>query len=113
MMQAEAMFFDRKLGLRIAGEIKRTYHADVARFLGGELFPAAGYDLSDRVAVLDIPVLVLNGRQDPMDTYMAYVTAKAFKHSTLEFVDRAGHFPWFEQPTQFNADLTAFLNRSE
>jgi hypothetical protein len=28
---------------------------------------------------------------------MAYETSAAFSHSTLLFVDRAGHFPWFDQ----------------
>jgi proline iminopeptidase len=68
----------------------------VGHLLGPEI-TAPGYDLRPRLKAFDRPVLVLNGRQDPMDPRMAYETSAAFSHSTLLFVDRAGHFPWFDQ----------------
>jgi len=58
----------------------------------------------------DRKVLVLNGRQDPMDPRTAYETAHAFSDSTLLFINQADHFPWLEQPKSFADDLQAFLN---
>jgi pimeloyl-ACP methyl ester carboxylesterase len=44
-----------------------------------------------------------------MDPWMAYQTSAAFSHSALLFIDRAGHFPWFDQPKEFDKDLGDFL----
>ena len=44
-----------------------------------------------------------------MDPLMAYETSAVFKNSTLKFVERAGHFPWFEQAKEFDDLLSAFL----
>lgn len=107
-LEAEALFFNRNVGDQLAAELSGAWHSNVGHLLGAEITPP-GYDLRPRFKNLTIPVLVLNGRQDPMDPFMASETSAAFKHSTLKFIDRAGHFPWFEQPTQFDQVLRNFL----
>ena len=107
-LESKGLFFDRKMGDQLAGELSSTWHADVGHLLGPEI-TAPGYDLRSRLKDFDRPVLVLNGRQDPMDPLMAYETSLAFRHSTLRFIDRAGHFPWFDQPKEFDRVLGDFL----
>lgn len=107
-LEAKGLFFDRKLGEQLAGELSSAWHADVGHLLGPEI-TAPGYDLRPKVKSFDGPVLVLNGRQDPMDPLMAYETSAAFRHSTLKFIDRAGHFPWFDQPKEFDTVIGNFL----
>jgi len=107
-LQAKGLFFNRKIGEQLAGELSSAWHADVGRLLGAEI-TAPGYDLRPRLRNFHHPVLVLNGRQDPMDPWMAYETSTAFRHSTLKFTNRAGHFPWFEQPNDFHETLRFFL----
>ena len=107
-LETKALFFDRKIGEQMAGELSSAWHADVGHLLGPEI-TAPGYDQRPRLKTFDRPVLVLNGRQDPMDPLMAYETSAAFRHSTLLFIDRAGHFPWFDQPKEFEKDLGDFL----
>jgi proline iminopeptidase len=107
-LEANGLFFDRKIGEQLAGELSSAWHSDVGHLLGSEI-TAPGYDLRPRLKNFDHPVLVLNGRQDPMDSRMAYETSVAFSHSTLLFVDRAGHFPWFDQPKEFEKNLGEFL----
>jgi proline iminopeptidase len=102
-INAGALFYDRKIGVQIAIQVGNSWHAEIGHLLGNELTPH-GYDLRPRLKDFDRPVLVLNGRQDPMDPLMAYETSAAFKNSTLKFIDQAGHFPWFEQQKQF-ADM--------
>jgi proline iminopeptidase len=108
-LEAKGLFFDRKIGDQLAGELSRAWHADVGHLLGPEI-TAPGYDLRPRLKDFDRPVLVLHGRQDPMDPWMAYQTSAAFRHSTLRFIDRAGHFPWFDQPKEFDKLLEDFLS---
>jgi proline iminopeptidase len=81
-LEAKGLFFDRKIGEQLAGELSSAWHADVGHLLGPEI-TAPGYDLRPRLKSFDHPVLVLNGRQDPMDPRMAYETSRAFSHSTL------------------------------
>lgn len=107
-LEANGLFFDRKIGAQLAGELSRAWHADVGHLLGQEI-TAPGYDLRPRLKDFDRPVFVLHGRQDPMDPWMAYQTSAAFRHSTLHFIDRAGHFPWFDQPKEFDTVLDNFL----
>jgi proline iminopeptidase len=80
-LEAKGLFFDRKVGEQLAGELSSAWHADVGHLLGPEI-TAPGYDLRPRLKKFARPVLVLNGRQDPMDPRMAYETSAAFSHST-------------------------------
>jgi proline iminopeptidase len=107
-INAEALFFDRQVGARVAATMLNAWHSEVGRLLGNEI-SAPGYDLRQRLKEFDRPVLVLNGRQDPMDPLMAYETSASFKNSTLRFIDRAGHMPWFEQQKQFADAIDDFL----
>lgn len=107
-INAMALFFDRQIGVQVAATMGNSWHAEVGRLLGNEI-SAPGYDLRPRLKQFEQPVLVLNGRQDPMDPLMAYETSVAFKHSTLRFIDRAGHMPWFEQQKLFADAIDDFL----
>jgi proline iminopeptidase len=103
-------FFDRNVGTRTAAEFAaHAYrHADVARLLGGDM-TLPGYDLRPVLKGFENPVLILNGRQDPMDPRMAYETHFALKNSTVHFINRSGHFPWTEQPGEFYEIVHSFL----
>ncbi|MGA7158730.1 MAG: alpha/beta hydrolase [Acidobacteriaceae bacterium] len=104
----DALFFNRKLGDQLVPSLVHARHGNVGYLLGTEI-TAPGYNLRSRLKNFEGPVLVLNGRQDPMDPLMAYETSAAFKNSTLEFIDRAGHFPWFERPKEFDDAIDGFL----
>lgn len=111
-LQMEGLFYNRKTGKQLAEEMGNAWHSDVGRLLGSEI-TSPGYDLRARVKDFASPVLVLNGRQDPMDPLMAYKTSASFKHSTLKFIDRAGHFPWFEQPAKVDEAVRQFMDSNK
>jgi proline iminopeptidase len=48
---------------------------------------------------VEIPALILHGRQDPMPEFVALENQKLLKGSRLVWLDRCGHWPWIEQPT--------------
>jgi len=58
---------------------------------------------------LDIPALILHGRQDPMPESVALENQKLLKGSHLVWLDRAGHWPWLEQPEAMEKALLEFL----
>ena len=62
------------------------------------------------IATLDLPVLVVHGRQDPA-ALPAHATevAAGFPRAGLRWVDACGHFPHLEHARVVNAWLAEFL----
>jgi proline iminopeptidase len=58
---------------------------------------------------LDAPVLVLHGKQDPLES--AAEVHSAFPKSRLVEIEGAGHFPWLEQPEVVKRELDGFLKQ--
>ncbi len=67
-------------------------------------------DYRRAIATLDLPVLLIHGRQDPVvaPAHAAEV-ADALARAGLRWVDTCGHFPQIEQAATVNAWLTEFL----
>ena len=87
-------------------------------FTGGErgerfveaLTSIAGYDIHDRLEEVDVPALVVWGRQDrivPAADAPEY--ARLLQNSRLEVFDQSGHLPMAEHPLRFNRVLEGFL----
>lgn len=64
-------------------------------------------DLRAGLEKVKAPVLVLHGRQDPLES--AEEVHETFAGSRLEWIENAGHFPWLEQPERFYGVLGGFL----
>lgn len=68
----------------------------------------AGYRRA--LATLDLPVLLVHGRQDPaVAPDHAAEAVTGFPRATLRWVDACGHFPHLEHPEAVNGWLTEFL----
>lgn len=68
--------------------------------------------LWDALPSLDLPVLIVWGRQDrALSVQMAYRAAQRVPRSELVIYDRCGHLPMYEKADEFNRDLTDFLQR--
>lgn len=64
-------------------------------------------DLREGLEKLAAPVLVIHGKQDPLES--ADEVHASFPGSKLVMIDGAGHFPWLEQPDAFYEALGGFL----
>jgi len=62
---------------------------------------ASHWDVSPRLRTINIPTLILQGRQDPIDLETARVTQVAIPNSKLVILEKCGHFPWIEQKEEF------------
>jgi pimeloyl-ACP methyl ester carboxylesterase len=70
----------------------------------------AGYDILDRLDDVEIPTLVVWGRNDlivPPSDALEY--ARLIPGARLEIFDRCGHLPMAERPVRFNRLLDRFL----
>lgn len=68
------------------------------------------YDLRDELDRLDVPTLMIHGRQDPIPLWTAEETA-ARLHAELVIFDHSGHVPYVEEFDRFRDVLDAFLPR--
>lgn len=67
-------------------------------------------DYRRAITTLDLPMLLVHGRQDPAVSAQHVVDAAAgFPRAVLRWVDRCGHFPHLEHPQAVNAWLAEFL----
>ena len=81
---------------------------------GNYLVPAYEQQEAARIEALrkvDIPTLIIHGRQDPMPESVALANQKLLKGSRLVWLDRCGHWPWIEQPKATEKALLEFLIR--
>jgi proline iminopeptidase len=102
-------FFDRdKAKAFIAGFRADSYHGDTGQMLAADLM-GEGMDLRPVLQKLDVPALVVAGRQDPLDPGMQYELHLALKNSRLVLLDHCGHFAWLEQPEALYAAIRGFL----
>jgi proline iminopeptidase len=105
-------FFDRSKALEMAAQLNPdSIHTDVMGILLKEFLPPDG-DLRPALSSFMRPVLVVTGRQDPLDPGMQYETHLALKNSSLELIPRCGHFPWIEQPERFFTIVSTFLTKT-
>jgi proline iminopeptidase len=103
-------FFDRVKAAEMAAKFNpESIHPEVTKIMIRELMPPDG-DIRPGLRGFTRQVLVVTGRQDPLDPGVQYETHLAFKNSNLELIPRCGHFPWIEQPEEFFRILHEFLN---
>jgi pimeloyl-ACP methyl ester carboxylesterase len=72
-------------------------------------------DASDRLYLAsDLPTLIVWGKRDPILPVSHAHTAHALMpHSRLEIFDRAGHFPFYENPMRFVETVEEFVDTTE
>jgi len=106
-------FYDRnKAKAFIVGFQSNSYHGDTGSMLAADLM-APGMDLRPVLRTLDVPALVIAGRQDPLDPGMQYELHLALKNSRIVLLDRCGHFAWLEQPDALYAEIRGFLGSGQ
>jgi pimeloyl-ACP methyl ester carboxylesterase len=78
--------------------------------LADALASMVGYDTRERLRDIEVPTLIVWGRNDRLvPLRAAYAYQRRIPHARLEILDRAGHIPMLERPREFNALLDAFL----
>jgi proline iminopeptidase len=101
-------FHDRaKAKLLMDAMTEEWFNADVFWPIVSQMTPAT-FNFGEALKKLDAPVLIIHGKQDPLET--AQEVHDTFPGSRLELIDNAGHFPWLEQPERVYALLDAFLS---
>ena len=59
------------------------------------------FDFSKEAYALNIPLRLIHRRQDPVGEGVPVLLNERMKNSKLTFIEKCGHFPWIDQPTEF------------
>jgi proline iminopeptidase len=69
--------------------------------------------LPERCRALDVPTLIVDGTEDIRPRWSVDSLAAALPSVDRVALAGAGHLPWVESPTEFEAAVTAFLSRPD
>jgi proline iminopeptidase len=95
---APGYFFDRKKGLSFKNMItETTANANIQEILfhASKDYTASGLR-GEKLRRFDRPVYIIQGRQDPIGESTVYETKTYLPQAKISFIERCGHFPWFE-----------------
>jgi proline iminopeptidase len=67
------------------------------------------FDLLQRVEQVEIPVLILHGRQDPIPLEASEALARALPDARLVVLEQSGHVPYVEEPETLFREIERFL----
>lgn len=109
---APAMVFDRKKALPL---VERTLSEmrfnPLVNVLLTEGWYEKGYDLRRSLRRVAAPILVVQGRQDPLGEATALQIAETAPNVTVRFIERCGHWAFAERPRELLASVRAFLRK--
>jgi proline iminopeptidase len=67
------------------------------------------FDLLQRVEQVEIPVLILHGRHDPIPLEASEALARALPDARLVVLEHSGHVPYVEEPETLFREIERFL----
>lgn len=70
------------------------------------------FDLLQRVEQVEIPVLILHGRHDPIPLEASEALAGALPDTRLVVLDHSGHVPFVEEPETLFREIERFLEEA-
>ena len=72
----------------------------------------AGYDLTDKLALVEAPTLVVHGAHDAIPLASSSLIASALPHGELVVLDESAHVPYVEGEAAFFTAVREFLQRT-
>jgi proline iminopeptidase len=70
---------------------------------------AIKFDCAEGLKKLDVPVLIIQGKEDIVDISIAEKAHKVFKKSSLVILDKCGHYGWLDQPADYFNAINKYL----
>jgi proline iminopeptidase len=101
------VFERRNALLMIENLTPESFNPFVAELMLMDL--ARNYNVQAAMSGFKQPVLIVQGRQDPIGEPTANQTKQTLAQAGLEFIEKCGHFPWVEQHEKFFSIIRDFL----
>ncbi len=100
-------FYDTLKLSRLKIKLPQNYfqRSEIFQYIGPELF---AIDITTKLDRIISPTLIIYGDQEPAVRISAPVFNKGIPRSQLSIIKKSGHFPFIEQPEQFNKTVEEF-----
>ena len=111
--KAEETFFDPKMATKelVDNIFEATTNRNKAIRIIATAKSAVRHNLADKLAEIQVPVLLIWGKQDKVTPpFVAEKFLDLLPNATLKWVDKCGHAPMMEHPSEFNKHLRSFIN---
>ncbi|MCI0691189.1 alpha/beta hydrolase [candidate division KSB1 bacterium] len=107
---APAMVFDRKHAYALVEQTLKTdaFNPAVNLVMSQQWF-AKPYDFKAPLRQLKAPVLIVQGRQDPIGEITAYQIQQTIPNAKLQFVEQCGHWAFVEHEQEFLQIVRDFM----
>lgn len=82
------------------------------REIMSKLYLQPDFNIYPKLKELKVPTLIITGKQDINPVSVAQDIHNAIPNSELVVIDKSGHFPYIEQPSQFFGAINEFLKKN-
>jgi proline iminopeptidase len=109
LYELRPFFFDQKKAVEFA---RRPREGEVATPVSQYIIPdlfRRNFDLRSGAKAIRANALIIQGRHDAMPESFVIEMQNSIPRARLSFIEKAGHFPWIEQPAAFSAVLRDYL----
>ena len=105
---ASAYLYDKKYVQKLAKRLAFGGYPQITSLVYKDLFKN-NFDCREQLKNFLKPVLIIQGRQDPTGDGVAYEARQALKNSSLVFINKSGHYSWWEQGEQYKSAVEKFI----
>lgn len=104
-------FYDRSKISALDLEFPSNYHEATGMLYKGLGKDLQSYDFYEEIKAFSFPVLVVVGSADNIPIAALERIAENVQHSKLIVFEKSGHFPFIEEPENFNQTILDFLKQ--
>ena len=105
---ASAYLYDKKYVPELAQRLAFGGYPKITSLVYKDLFKI-NFDCREPLKDFTKPVLIIQGRQDPTGDGVAYEVHSVLKNSSLVFINKSGHYSWWEQSEQYKSEVEKFI----
>ena len=105
---ASAYLYDKKYVPALAERLSFGGNAQITGLVYKDLFKI-GLDFKETLKNFIKPVLIIQGRQDITGDGVAYEAHMTLKNSSIVFINKSGHYSWWEQSEQYKSEVEKFI----
>lgn len=111
MVFFRSYFYDVELGDSLNMKVTDTTRKNMGLLASTPLNRAIrNYDIVDRLSEIEVPTLIVHGRQDVIPVGYAEEIHDHIPGSELVILEQCGHFPYIEKPAEFFDIIGAFMD---
>jgi proline iminopeptidase len=107
-IHVRAMHYDRMKLSEDFDEFFTNFNFQPIPFIDKEVMKTK-WDITDDLKKLNVPALILYGRQDDQGESTFYLQKECLRNSKMHVIEKCGHLIWEDQPEEFYKTLMQYL----